>query len=165
MELLCDQILISSLSQKNPLIFQINANNLKLWIIAPRIQIQLLFNSDWLKIIFFFWQTEGDWEVKYVNKRTSQSTILLFYHITTASPAIQYQLCTVGYEMYIYRQEVLKSFIDVEMQACIKQLRHLCSVLTIWLQQFSLIKCLCWGVSFHCWEKLLSSVVLTIQNR
>lgn len=29
MELLCDQILISPLTQKNPLIFQINANSLK----------------------------------------------------------------------------------------------------------------------------------------
>lgn len=35
LELLCDQILIFSLTQKNPLIFQINANNLKWWIIAP----------------------------------------------------------------------------------------------------------------------------------
>lgn len=61
-------------------------------------------------------------------RRTSQSTILLFYHVSTASPASQFHLC---YEMYIYRQELLKSFIDIKMQACIKQLQHLYSVSTL----------------------------------
>lgn len=74
-ELLCDQILISSLSQKNPLIFRINANYLKPWIIALLPKIQLLLNSDELKteiviLLFIFWQTEDDWEEKCENKNT-----------------------------------------------------------------------------------------------
>lgn len=60
MVLLCDQILISSLTQKNPLIFQINANNIKWWIIAlyqNSITVKHWRIADWK--LWIIWVRQG----------------------------------------------------------------------------------------------------------